>query len=518
MIKRKDSWKKAFTLVELIIVITILTILATIAFVSFWKYANQSRDANRVATIQQIEKALNLHFINTGYFPEPQDIYLSGSYNTTHLTNVGYINDTLAGILKLSKAPIDPLFNDFYTYATSTDRKFFQVAWVLESPIAGVVWWVNAKTYKSVVKWNYNWLYKKSWYIYNFPSLIPASNWDLWATLFVVNNWLNLPVSIANKVWITNTEDVATSLQKVGSTANSITGVVIPENYAQYNTNSWTLVTSLWYSQDVIGEKIYGKDYFTGNIWTSSGWAWAVSEQFTGNCLVDLTAQDVNDLNNYLITNINDLWWADGFYYFDGWWTEVYLNDIWSLTKEEWCALTELQAWANFQVTQIPSAIWKLSNLTSLHLWYINLSVLPDSIWNLSNLQNLTLDGNNITSLPASIWNLTQLRSFSAAWNGLTDLPKEFTQLVNLQNIFLEDNNLTYEAFWENNLYKFDSLTQVTLFNISNNPSLWTLSASYRSSIALTNFEQFYYSGNNFSVTSNWDGSPIQFVWNKTEY
>ena len=138
MIKRKYSWKKAFTLVELIIVITILTILATIAFVSFWKYANQSRDANRVATIQQIEKALNLHFINTGYFPEPQDIYLSGSYNTTHLTNVGYINDTLAGILKLSKAPIDPLFNDFYTYATSTDRKFFQVAWVLESPIAGV--------------------------------------------------------------------------------------------------------------------------------------------------------------------------------------------------------------------------------------------------------------------------------------------------------------------------------------------------------------------------------------------
>jgi len=48
--------KKAFTLVELIIVITILAILATIAFVSFSNYTASARDANRVATLTNIEK------------------------------------------------------------------------------------------------------------------------------------------------------------------------------------------------------------------------------------------------------------------------------------------------------------------------------------------------------------------------------------------------------------------------------------------------------------------------------
>jgi len=52
--------KKAFTLVELIIVITIITILATIAFMSFQGYALQSRDANRLSTLKSIEKGLTI--------------------------------------------------------------------------------------------------------------------------------------------------------------------------------------------------------------------------------------------------------------------------------------------------------------------------------------------------------------------------------------------------------------------------------------------------------------------------
>jgi prepilin-type N-terminal cleavage/methylation domain-containing protein len=48
--------KKAFTLVELIIVITILAILATIAFVSFSNYTALSRDTKRIVTIESIAK------------------------------------------------------------------------------------------------------------------------------------------------------------------------------------------------------------------------------------------------------------------------------------------------------------------------------------------------------------------------------------------------------------------------------------------------------------------------------
>jgi prepilin-type N-terminal cleavage/methylation domain-containing protein len=46
--------KKAFTLVELIVVITILVILFTIALVSFKNYTKDARDGNRVASISDI--------------------------------------------------------------------------------------------------------------------------------------------------------------------------------------------------------------------------------------------------------------------------------------------------------------------------------------------------------------------------------------------------------------------------------------------------------------------------------
>jgi prepilin-type N-terminal cleavage/methylation domain-containing protein len=51
-----QTTKKAFTLVELIIVITILAVLATIAFVSFSSYTASSRDTKRIVTIESIEK------------------------------------------------------------------------------------------------------------------------------------------------------------------------------------------------------------------------------------------------------------------------------------------------------------------------------------------------------------------------------------------------------------------------------------------------------------------------------
>jgi len=58
LLKKGDNiiLKKAFTLVELIIVITILAILATIAFVSFSNYTKSARDANRVSTLTNLQK------------------------------------------------------------------------------------------------------------------------------------------------------------------------------------------------------------------------------------------------------------------------------------------------------------------------------------------------------------------------------------------------------------------------------------------------------------------------------
>jgi prepilin-type N-terminal cleavage/methylation domain-containing protein len=67
--------KKAFTLVELMVVITVLGILSTIGFVSYVGYAQDSRDGVRVANLNDIKKGLELKKSQTGDFPIPDNAY-----------------------------------------------------------------------------------------------------------------------------------------------------------------------------------------------------------------------------------------------------------------------------------------------------------------------------------------------------------------------------------------------------------------------------------------------------------
>jgi len=57
--------KKAFTLVELIVVITILTILGTIAFISLQGYSADARDSTRSSDVASMKQSLELFSLNT---------------------------------------------------------------------------------------------------------------------------------------------------------------------------------------------------------------------------------------------------------------------------------------------------------------------------------------------------------------------------------------------------------------------------------------------------------------------
>jgi len=63
--------KQAFTLVELIVVITILAILWTIAFISLQWYARDARDSVRISDMKNIEKALELWYLNKWKYTDP---------------------------------------------------------------------------------------------------------------------------------------------------------------------------------------------------------------------------------------------------------------------------------------------------------------------------------------------------------------------------------------------------------------------------------------------------------------
>lgn len=60
---------KAFTLIELLVVIAIIGILTTIAIVALQSSRADSRDAKRLADVRQMQKALEMYFLENGSYP-----------------------------------------------------------------------------------------------------------------------------------------------------------------------------------------------------------------------------------------------------------------------------------------------------------------------------------------------------------------------------------------------------------------------------------------------------------------
>lgn len=71
------STKLGFTIVELLIVITVIAILATITVVTYNGIQDRARNASTMTTIDQLKDQIELHYAQTGAFP-----------NTGSLSNV----------------------------------------------------------------------------------------------------------------------------------------------------------------------------------------------------------------------------------------------------------------------------------------------------------------------------------------------------------------------------------------------------------------------------------------------
>ncbi|MBW7954605.1 prepilin-type N-terminal cleavage/methylation domain-containing protein, partial [Candidatus Gracilibacteria bacterium] len=122
------STKKAFTLVELIIVITILSILAIISFMSFQSFSKDARDGNRLTTLKNIEKGLRLEYERNKKYPLPEGTTLVYTGNISQ----GYIKESISRIIGLNKEAKDPKNDTNYLYTINGTQDKFQVTGYLE--------------------------------------------------------------------------------------------------------------------------------------------------------------------------------------------------------------------------------------------------------------------------------------------------------------------------------------------------------------------------------------------------
>lgn len=81
----KRTHMKGFTLIELLVVVAIIGILATVVLSSLNSARSKARDAKREQDIKTIQTALEIYYLENGYYPTTT---LSHSYNVNKWTEL----------------------------------------------------------------------------------------------------------------------------------------------------------------------------------------------------------------------------------------------------------------------------------------------------------------------------------------------------------------------------------------------------------------------------------------------
>ena len=123
---RQSPLARGFTLIELLVVIAIIGLLASLVLASLTTIQARSRDTRRLADMQTVMKALQLHVTAGGIYP------IAAS---TTLTGTDVISAALIADGSLTNMPHDPLSpNPSYVYRyASLDGLRYVLSFCLES-------------------------------------------------------------------------------------------------------------------------------------------------------------------------------------------------------------------------------------------------------------------------------------------------------------------------------------------------------------------------------------------------
>ncbi len=163
--------KKAFSLVELLVVITILAIIWAIwVSINDW-YKEKTYNTKVVTDLSTIENTFIRYKQENSSFPSPEGNlkYITSDWSYAHDETEAYgfhwyITESTIPKRFISILPRDPKTNQYYVYGKTISWKSFEVAGVLS-------YWDK---YESITKWNYIW--KEPLYNlireYNWPDFV----------------------------------------------------------------------------------------------------------------------------------------------------------------------------------------------------------------------------------------------------------------------------------------------------------------------------------------------------------
>ena len=355
----KKQNKKAFTLVELIVVITILAILWTIAFISLQGYSSQARDSKRISDISNIKKSLELFSLSTWKYPEPDNLW-KATYSWVTLWKQWTIwNNVSINLSKtLNKKPSDPLTQREYIYSVTDAQREYELLSVYENDL---VWYNNILNQTQAeeqdypkIDGTYNWVYIKTpEFYFATPSIINAEinlnedkiidsnniesqiiTWEenlLWTSTWWIDN---LKISTYNKILTSKSSDEEKQwfIQ------------------ALQTAYTWTILANQWVylkimetpldKMDELVDNFIGESEFIVNIWDNDN---------NDNIIVVVDNTDYTNCNTILTS-----WWSawDWIYTIDpennwtwfdvycdmttdwGWWTLVAYSKWWETTSD----------------------------------------------------------------------------------------------------------------------------------------------------------------------------------------
>lgn len=118
--------RKGFTLIELLVVIAIIGILAAVVLASLNTAREKSRDASRIQTLKEVQKALELYYSENGNYPIYSGTWSGSSAGCYGGAGLGISELVSDGFLPRVPEDPRPSGSDCFIYQSSADGSIYK--------------------------------------------------------------------------------------------------------------------------------------------------------------------------------------------------------------------------------------------------------------------------------------------------------------------------------------------------------------------------------------------------------